>query len=111
MRGLQPMHNRQGMPEGRPTADSSGTGFASAGTPAEHRMKGVTLPTPTGDPGRGSDRTHRSHDRGTLHNLEGMPEGRPTADSSGTGFASAGTPAEHRMKGVTLPTPTGICCR
>ena len=28
-------------------------------------MKGVTLPTPTGYPSRGSDRTHRSHDRGT----------------------------------------------
>src|ERR1019366_2454317 len=65
MRELQPLHNLEGMPEGRPTADSSGTGFASAGTPAEHRMKRVTLPTPTGDPGRGSDRTHRSHDRGT----------------------------------------------
>src|ERR1019366_4516736 len=60
MRGLQPMHNLQGMPEGRPGADSSGTGFASAGTPAEHRMKGVTLPD-----GRGSGRSHRGGDRGT----------------------------------------------
>src|ERR1019366_3161107 len=41
MRGLQPMHNLQGMPEGRPGADPGGTGSASAGTPAEHRMKGA----------------------------------------------------------------------
>src|ERR1039457_1400257 len=42
MRGLQPMHHLEGMPEGRPGADPGGTGFASAGTPAEHRMMGVT---------------------------------------------------------------------
>src|ERR1039458_7078463 len=58
MRGLQPMHHLEGMPEGRPRADSGGTGLASAGAQAEHRMMGVTLPD-----GRGSDRTHRSHDR------------------------------------------------
>src|ERR1019366_852833 len=60
MCGLQPVHNFQGMPEGRPGADSGGTGSASAGTPAGHRMKGVTPPD-----GRGSDRSHRSRDRGT----------------------------------------------
>src|SRR5450756_358738 len=39
MRGLQPLHNLQGMSEGRPGADSGGTGSAAAGAPAPHRMK------------------------------------------------------------------------
>src|ERR1019366_1755198 len=62
MCGLQPLHNLQGMSEGRPGADSGGTGSAAAGAPAPHRMKPAPistqpLPTPGGYPGRVSDRS------------------------------------------------------
>src|ERR1035437_7493864 len=45
MRGLQPLHNLQGMSEGRPGADSGGTGSAAAGAPAPHRMKPAPIST------------------------------------------------------------------
>src|ERR1019366_1565096 len=77
MRELQPLHNLEGMPEGRPTADSGGTGSASTGDSAEHRMKGVTLPTPTGDPSRGSGRNHWAPDRGTDRTQRSHARGTP----------------------------------
>src|ERR1035437_1509420 len=45
MRGLQPLCQLQGMPEGRPDADSGGTGSAAAGAPAAHRMKPAPIST------------------------------------------------------------------
>src|ERR1035437_6858158 len=60
MRGLQPLCHLQGMPEGRPDADSGGTGSAAGGAPAPHRMRTAAistqpLPPSGGYPGRGSD--------------------------------------------------------